>query len=92
MTISTEYEETSLNDKDEMHANGGNGNGRKVDTTGKHDGDKGNIFDNMKRQSSSNTFVVECVDNNDTDMEETFENPVTYVYSQTIIVDDAVTK
>ena len=42
--LSTEEEETSLNDKDEMPVNQGNGNGSKVDTTGKQNEDKGNIL------------------------------------------------
>ena len=65
-----------------MPVNRGNRNGREVDTTGKHDEVKGNIFDNLKRQSRSNIVNVECVDNNDMDMED----------SQTIMVDDTVMK
>ena len=80
---STENGERIINDKDEMPGNQGNGNGRKVDTTGKHDEDKGNIFEKMKRKSKGNV-VVECVDNNDTDMEETFEKSVTFVDSSNI--------
>ena len=70
VTLSIENGERIINDKDEMPGNQGNSNGRKVDTTGKHDDDKGNIFEKMKRKSKGNV-VVECVDNNDTDREET---------------------
>ena len=63
--------------------NRGNGNDRKVDSTGKNDEDKGNIFENMKRKSKGNVGV-ECVDNNDTDKEVNFEESVTYVDSQKV--------
>ena len=69
VALSNENGERIINDKDEMPGNGGNGNGRKVDTTGKHDEDKGNIFEKMKRKSKGNVAVA-CVDINDTDMEE----------------------
>ena len=42
--LSNENGERIINDKDEMHGNGVNGKGREVDTTGKHDEDKGNIL------------------------------------------------
>ena len=45
----------------------------------------------MKRKSKGNVGV-ECVDNNDTDMEETFEESVTYVDSPKLKVDDSVMK
>ena len=41
-----------------------------MDTTGKCDEDKGNIFEKMKRKSKGNV-AAECVDINDTDVEET---------------------
>ena len=66
-------------------------NGRKVDTTGKHDEDKGNIFEKMKRKSKGNVAVA-CVDINDTDMEETFEKSLTFVDSRILKVDDSVMK
>ena len=47
--LSSEIGERNINDKDEMDGNRGNGNDRKVDSTGKNDEDKGNIFENMKR-------------------------------------------
>ena len=72
-----------INDKDEMPGNGGNG--RKVDITERHDEDKGNIFEKMKRKSKGNV-AVECVDNNDTDKEETLEKSVTFVDSQMLKV------
>ena len=72
-----------------MDGNRGNGNDRKVDSTGKNDDDKGNIFESMKRMSKGNVGV-ECVDNNDTDMEENFEESVTYIDSQKLKVDDSV--
>ena len=90
-TLSTEIGERNINDKDEMPGNRGNGNDRKVNSTGKNDEDKGNIFENMKRKSKGNVGV-ECVDNNDTDMEEKFEESVTYVDSQKLKVDDSVMK
>ena len=46
----------------------------------------------MKRQSKSDSVVVECVENNDMDMEETFEKSVTFVDSRMIMVDDVVMK
>ena len=45
----------------------------------------------MKRKSKGNV-AVECVDNNDTDMEEMFEKSVTFVDSQMLKVDDSVMK
>ena len=89
--LSTEIGERNINDKDEMPGNRGNGNNRKVDSKGKNDEDKGNIFENMKRKSKGNVGV-ECVDNNDTDMEEKFEESVTYVDSQKLKVDDSIMK
>ena len=55
-----------------MDGKRGSGIDRKADSSGKNDEDKGNIFENMKRKSKQNVGV-ECVDNNDTDMEENFE-------------------
>ena len=89
--LSAEIGERNINDKEQMPGNRGNGNDRKVDSTGKNDEDKGNIFKNMKRKSKGNVGV-ECVDNNDTDMEEKFEESVTYVDSQKLKVDDSVMK
>ena len=54
VTLSTENGERIIDDKDEMPGNRVNGNGKKVDTTGKHDEDKGNIFEKMKRKSKGN--------------------------------------
>ena len=79
-TFHSEIGKRNINDKDEKDGNRGNGNDRKVESTGKNDEDKGNIFENMKRKSKGNVGV-ECVDNNDTVMEENFEEPVTYVDS-----------
>ena len=74
-----------------MPGNRVNGNGKKVDTRGKHDEDKGNIFEKMKRKSKGN-ITVECVDDNDTHMEETFEKSVTFVDSRVLKGDDSVMK
>ena len=89
--LHSEIGERNINDKDEMDGNRGNGNDRKVESTGKNDEDKGNIFENMKRKSKGN-IGVECVHNNYTDMEENFEESVTYVDSQKLKVDDSVMK
>ena len=74
-----------------MDGNRGNGNDRKVESTEKNDEDKGNIFENMKRKSKGNVDV-ECVDNNNTDKEENFEESVTYVDIRKLKVDDSVMK
>ena len=74
-----------------MDGKRGSGTDRKVDSRGRNDEDKGNIFENMKRKSKRNVGV-ECVDNNDTDMEENFEESVTYVDSRMLMVDDSVKK
>ena len=78
--LSTEIGERNINDKDEMPGNRGNENDSKVNSTGKNYEDQGNIFENMKRKSKGNVGV-ECVDNNDTVVEEKFEESVTYVDS-----------
>ena len=78
--LCSEIGERNINDKDEIDGNRGNGNDRKVESTGKNDEDKGIIFENMKRKSKGNVGM-ECVDNNDTDMEENLEESVTYVDS-----------
>ena len=79
----------NIKDKEEMDGKRGSGTDRKADSRGRND--KGNIFENMKRKSKRNVGV-ECVDNNDTNMEENFEESFTYVDSQTSMVDDSVKK
>ena len=90
-TLDGEIGERNINDKGEVDGKRGNGKVSKVDSTGRNDEDKGNMFENMKRKSKQNVGV-ECVDNNDADVEENFEESVTYVDSQKLKVDDPVMK